>query len=218
MDLCKIKTDGVLFDLDGTLWDSRQPASEVWARVVSEYPQITDEVSAERLGSFYGLPLEDIAKNMFKSVPYEFALAVMERCVKEQCPYLVEHNGLLLGDIRGLFEALKRKHIKVYIVSNCRAGYIEAFLKGHELEGLVDDHLCPGDTGLLKADNIMIMVKKWGLAAPVYVGDTAGDLEAAEAANVPFIFAGYGFGNAARYDAKLETPEELADITELYEH
>ena len=204
-----IKTDGVIFDVDGTLWDSTVPAAEVWRRVASEYPEITDEISAERLKSFYGLPLEDIAKGMFLSVPFEKAISVMERCVKEQCPYLLEHKGVLLGDVGAVFQRLKAKGIKVFIVSNCRAGYIEAFLQAHGLEELCLDHLCPGDTGLLKADNIRKIAGKWGLKAPIYVGDTDGDETASREAGVPFVFAAYGFGKAESYADRLDKLEEL---------
>ena len=206
-----IKTDGVIFDVDGTLWDSTVPAAEVWRRVASEYPEITDEVSPERLKSFYGLPLEEIARRMFLSVPFEKAFAVMDRAVREQCPYLLDHKGELMGDVEGTFRKLKEMGIKVFIVSNCRAGYIEAFLEAYGYGPLVDDHLCPGDTGLFKADNIRMTVEKWGLKAPVYVGDTDGDEDAAREAGVPFIFAGYGFGKANEYSEKLDSLEELTE-------
>ncbi len=155
-----IRTDGIIFDVDGTLWDSTVPAAEVWKRVASEYPEITDEISAKRLKSFYGLPLEDIARRMFLSVPFEKALGVMERAVREQCPYLLDHKGELLGDVGAVFGKLNEMGIKVLIVSNCRAGYIGTFLKAYGFEELCLDHLCPGDTGLLKADNIRNLAAK----------------------------------------------------------
>ena len=209
-----LKTDGILFDVDGTLWDSTVPAAKVWQRVAAGYPEITDEISAERLKSFYGLPLEDIAKRMFKSVPFEKALSVMERCVREQCPYLLDHKGELLGDVGGVFKALQNKGIKVFIVSNCRAGYIEAFLQAYGYGDLCLDHLCPGDTGLLKADNIKKIVEKWGLKAPIYVGDTDGDEVASRDAGVPFIFAAYGFGKADSFAQKIDKLEDLPGIVE----
>ncbi len=207
-----IQTDGILFDLDGTLWDSTEPAAVVWKQVASRYPEITDEVTGPRLKTFYGLPLEDIARGLFKSVPFEKALAVMEICVVEQCPYLIEHKGELLGDIEGTLRKLREKGIKLFIVSNCRAGYIEAFLEGHGFTDLIDDHLCPGDTGELKAANIKKIVEKWGLLAPVYIGDTGGDETAAREAQVPFIFAGYGFGTVNSCNAELKDISELPGI------
>lgn len=210
-----IFADSILFDLDGTLWDSSEPASVVWKQVAARYPEITDKISGPILKSFYGLPLEDIARGMFKSVPFEKALLVMEICVREQCPYLLEHTGILLGDIEGTLRKLKERGFRLFIVSNCRSGYIEAFLQGHKLEYLIDDHLCPGDTEELKAANIRAIIDRWQLKSPVYMGDTQGDLDAAREAGVPFIFAEYGFGTAAEQDAVATHFEELLDIVNL---
>ena len=74
------------------------------------------------------------------------------------------------------------------------------------------DFACPGTTGLLKGDNIKLMVERHNLKAPVYVGDTYGDQTAAAEAGVPFAFAAYGFGEATKYDYKLSSFEELAEI------
>ena len=209
-----LKTDAIIFDLDGTLWDSTEPAAVVWKDVASRYPEITDEITGPRLKTFYGLPLEDIARGMFTSVPFEQALSVMEICVKEQCPYLVENKGELLGDIEGTLRALKERGFKLFIVSNCRAGYIEAFLEGHKFGYLIDDHLCPGDTGELKAANIRNIIDRWQLKAPVYMGDTQGDKDASTEAGVPFIFARYGFGTADGWDEVADSFEQLTQLVE----
>ena len=50
------------------------------------------------------------------------------------------------------------------------------------------------------------------LKSPVYVGDTQGDLQSAIDANIPFVFAEYGFGNVDRYDYKIEKFEDLLKI------
>ena len=82
------------------------------------------------------------------------------------------------------------------IVSNCQSGYIELLYAKTGFEKYFDYHLCPGDTNLLKADNIKILAKKCGMNNPVYIGDTHMDEEASNKAGVPFIFAAYGFGKS----------------------
>ena len=46
----------------------------------------------------------------------------------------------------------------------------------------------------------------------VYVGDTQGDCDASRLANVPFIFASYGFGKVDSYDFIIK---EIKDILEI---
>lgn len=203
--------DSILFDLDGTMWDSAEAAAVVWKEVVDQYPEITDKVDGPTLKSFYGLPLEDIARNMFKSVPEGLAIKVMEECAAKQCPYLAQHGGILLGNVEATLKALKKKY-KLFIVSNCKDGYIQAFLKAHRLEKYFDDFECPGRTGLLKADNIRIIIERNLLTDPIYVGDTIGDYTAAMQAGIPFVYARYGFGEVHEYDYGIDCFEQLLEL------
>lgn len=203
--------DSIIFDLDGTMWDTTEAAAKIWSDIVSEYPDVTDTVTAEKLKGLYGLPLKDIAIKLFTSVSEEKAIAIMERCVIEQCPYLTEHGAILLGDVTGTLQKLSSKY-KLFIVSNCEDGYIQSYLTAHELWQYFTDFECPGRTGKLKADNIRIMIDRHHLTSPVYVGDTLGDQTASEEAKVPFVFAAYGFGSVTHFDYKINSFEELTDL------
>lgn len=217
--LAKLKELGVrpvsamLFDLDGTLWDSTEAAAEIWSNVAAKYPEVKDTITAEKLKSLYGLPLEDIAERLFVSVPKETAIRVMEECVQVQCPILAKGGGRLMGDVRTTFCRLRERY-RIFIVSNCRSGYIEAFLEAHGLGELVDDFTCPGETGKLKADNIRLICERNGvpLDEAVYIGDTLSDETAARAAGVPFVFAAYGFGSAEQPDYRIAAVGELAEM------
>ncbi len=203
--------DSIIFDLDGTMWDTTEDAAKIWTEVVKRYPDVTDEITGPKLKSLYGLPLVDIAVKLFTSVPPERGIEIMRVCVTEQCPYLTEHGGILIGNIEDTLKKLATKY-KLFIVSNCEDGYIQSYLEGHNFGKYFTDFACPGTTGLLKGDNIKLMVERHNLKAPVYVGDTYGDQTASEEAGVPFAFASYGFGEATSYDYKLSSFEELAEI------
>lgn len=203
----------MIFDVDGTLWDTTQAAAKIWSDVAAKYPQIKDTVTAEKLRNLYGLPLEEIAKKLFVSVPEETAIRVMEECVQVQCPILAKGGASLIGDVAGAFAKLREKY-RIFIVSNCRSGYIEAMLAAHGLADLVDDFTCPGDTGLLKADNIRLICERnhLPLSKAVYVGDTLPDEVAAHAAGVPFVYAVYGFGTCENPDYRIGDITELAQL------
>lgn len=204
-------TDSIFFDLDGTMWDTTAAAAKIWQEIAKKHPEITESVTADKLRGLYGLPLSDLALRLFQSVPPETALSVVQECVVKQCPYLSKHGAILLGDVEGTLKQLSERY-PLFIISNCENGYIESFLEAHQLGQYFTDFECPGHSGLLKADNIYLMRERHHLSSPVYIGDTDGDRIAAEEAGVPFIYAAYGFGTAARYTAKIDSFEQLIDL------
>lgn len=202
--------DGVMFDLDGTLWDSTEAAAKIWSEVVKKRG-LSSHVTASRLKELYGLPLEEIAVQLFPQLSKEEAIDIMEECVVVQCPVLRKEGGILLGKVKETLQELQ-KQVPLFLVSNCRSGYIEAFLEAHQMEGLFTDYACPGDTGKLKADNIRIVMERNQVKHPIYLGDTQGDQIAAAEANVLFIFARYGFGSASGYEYAIDSVEELLPL------
>ena len=100
---------------------------------------------------------------------------------------------------------------RLFIVSNCQAGYIEAFLENTGLQEYFEDHICPGDTGMLKADNIRLIMRRNGLQDAVYVGDTQGDADACREAGVPMVYAAYGCGDVKEPWAVIQSMGELLE-------
>lgn len=200
--------DSIIFDLDGTLWDGTDGAALIWREEASKYPEVTDSITADKLKALYGRPLEEIALLLLPSASREVALSIMEESVVKQCPYLEEHGGILYPNLETTLKELKKKY-KLYIVSNCEEGYIQCFLKAHKLEEYFLDYEYPGRTRLSKAENIKLIIERNHLSNPIYVGDTSGDEKASRLANIPFVYAKYGFGKAESYDYVLETFEDL---------
>jgi len=206
--------DSIIFDMDGTIWDSTKEVAIAFSEVVrNKYPEVTDEITPEKLKSLFGLLLDDIAVKLFTSVPAEKAKKIMKECCEYECEYLAKHNAKMYD---GMEEAIKELHkdYKLLIVSNCQDGYIECFFKANpHLEKYFTDYECPGRTGKAKAENIKLVIERNNLKNPVYVGDTAGDAKAAKEAGIPFIFARYGFGQVEEYADVIDSPLEL--ITKL---
>ena len=202
--------DGIIFDLDGTLWDSTEEVAVAFRKVVKEkYPEIKDEITADILRGLFGQLLDAIAVKLFKSVSEEKAIAAMKECLDYETEYLAEHNGKLYEGLEKTLVELEKKY-KLFIVSNCQEGYIQCFFKANpHLEKYFIDFEYPGRSGKPKADNIKMVVERNNLKNPVYVGDTLGDAEAAKKAGLPFIWARYGFGDVKEYDDLIDSPLEL---------
>lgn len=203
--------DSIIFDLDGTLWDGTDGAAIIWREEAAKYPEVTDSITADKLKALYGLPLEEIAVKLLTTASRETAIAIMRESVVKQCPYLEEHGGILFPNLEATLQELKKKY-KLYIVSNCEEGYIQCFLKAHNLEEYFLDYEYPGRTRLSKAENIKLIMERNQLVNPVYVGDTAGDEKASRLAGIPFVYAAYGFGKAESYDYVINAFEELTKM------
>ena len=63
-----------------------------------------------------------------------------------------------------------------------------------------------------KGQNIKLISQRNGLKAPVYIGDTIFDYEATQEADVPFIFAAYGFGELPFENQSVNSFEEIIRV------
>ncbi len=206
-----MKYDGIIFDLDGTLWDSTEGICGTWAQVLSEYPDISETVTAEKLHSCFGLPLDEISRKLFPECSAGLQKELMDKCCDLENIWLAEHGGTLYPELREVLESLSEK-CRLFIVSNCQCGYIESFFKAHDTARFFTDTECLGNTGLSKGENIRLVAERNGLKKAVYVGDTQGDADAAAEAGVPFVYASYGFGKVNGFDYILEKFSDIRDL------
>lgn len=207
---------GILFDLDGTLWDSSENVVRSWNIVLENTEDIKEPVTVEQMKACMGKTMEDIAYDLFKGVSRERAVEIMRRCVSFENEYISEHGGVLFP---GVHETLAELHdsFHISIVSNCQEGYIPAFMHYHHMEDVVDDYEEYGRTGKLKAANIRLTVQRNSLDRAVYVGDTMGDCRSSYEAGVPFIHAAYGFGTVPEGTPKIDAITELPSMLSSFQ-
>ena len=206
-----MRCDGIIFDVDGTLWDSTDIVKDAWNRafIDSGYPD--PGITADRLKGLFGLPMSDIIKDIFPEGSEDQIAALTPVIYGYEDEYLRRSGGKLYPGIIDTMRKLAGS-VPVFIVSNCQSGYIELFMEKTGCGDIIKDHLCPGDTDLLKADNIKKIITDHRLNHPVYVGDTVMDRDACLAASCPFIFARYGFGRVDDAQYVIDSPAELLDM------
>ncbi|MEA5024960.1 Phosphoglycolate phosphatase [bioreactor metagenome] len=215
-DMKKLQdSDGIIFDLDGTLWDATEPVRVSWNKALKEYGReqglLTDELSIDQIKGVMGLQIPEIGRKLFPSFSEEARSKIMERGGEIECEYLKKHGGILYPHVEKTLATLAQRY-KLFIVSNCQVGYIETFFFAHQLEKYFVDYENPGRTGLTKGENIQLIMRRNKLKNPVYVGDTLGDAKAAQVAGIPFIYASYGFGRVENYTEAMDSFEQLLGI------
>ncbi|WP_259070491.1 HAD family hydrolase [Mucilaginibacter sp. X4EP1] len=193
MSPLKNKFDSIVFDLDGTLWDSTGNVTLAWQAAMDQVDYVDEVMTRERVRSITGLAYNVIFDKLFPDLNTDQRTELMGICAKSELEILHTKGGELYPALDETLSYLASKY-KLFIVSNCQSGYIEVFLKLSGMDGYFMGHQCYGTKGNPKAENIKDIVNDYQLVSPVYVGDTLGDYDSATKAGVPFIFADYGFG------------------------
>ena len=199
----------LLFDLDGTLWDSAPAVADAWNEVFRrEYPGLKP-LTVDDIHGVMGMTMKEISVALYRDTEIPRRDEIFDLCCRYEVEYLYSHCGTLYPDFRAVMETLKAQGYGLAVVSNCQTGYVEAFLASSGASDLFIDYEEWERTGLTKGENIRLVMERNRYTKGIYIGDTQKDREAALLAGVPFIFAAYGFGTADAPDGVIHS---LADL------
>ncbi|RCH54143.1 HAD family hydrolase [Mucilaginibacter hurinus] len=206
------KFDSIIFDLDGTLWDSTGNVAIAWQAAKEEVQYIRQDITAEDVKGITGLTYTIIFERLFPYLNDSQRAEFKALASKKELATLEELGGDLFPGIEETLQYLSNKY-KLFLVSNCQNGYAETFFKHSKLQHYFLGYQCYGTKGQPKYLNIIDVVNDFNLTAPVYIGDTQADYEAATKAGVPFIYAAYGFGKVA--EGHIATVNSLAELQQI---
>ena len=208
-----MKPESLIFDIDGTLWDSRSIIVEGYNQVLTAAGHEDLCVTAEDLKRLFGKTMKEIADIMLTTLPEEERYPLMEKCIDTGDARLLDDPcDIGYPGVKETLEELHKRY-RLFIVSNSQLGYPETTMEKLGITHLFQGHLCFGNTGTDKGTTIRILMEQHGIENAVYIGDTQGDYEAAVKAGLPFVWATFGFGVPDGYDAKIDSFREL---TQLY--
>lgn len=208
--------DSVFFDLDGTLWDCTANSTRAWQQAISAVPEPCVPPTQEMIRSCCGLTLPQIAARVLPGIPEARAVEIGQACLAAEPAFIYENGGNLYPNLLETLEILAKKY-PLFLVSNCSPEYLRAFLEKHETGPYFTETAAYGGPGRAKADNIRRILRERGLRAPVYVGDTVMDAQAAEEAGCAFVFAAYGFGTVPTATHRIAALRDLPQVLESME-
>jgi len=188
--------DAVVFDLDGTLWDTSASCAIGWNRVLDRHRIPFRPITEHDVRAVTGKPHDECIREVFAGLNEAHIVTLAAETELEDNRVVAELGGELFGDVEAGLRRLCARY-PLFIVSNCQAGYIETFFQWSGLGGCFRDFECWGNTGLSKTQNLQVLIDRNRLQHPVFVGDTPGDQTAARDCGVPFLHAAYGFGECA---------------------
>jgi len=202
--------DAVIFDLDGTLWDSTATVAESWNHTLHSVHGVEHSFTAADIAGIMGCTDKEIEEKLFRGFG-ERANALCRSCMELEPAYVAVHGGSIYEGVETVLRTLGET-LPLFIVSNCQCGYVEAFLSYSGYGNYFRDYEYLGRRGLSKRENIRLVMERHGLENCLYVGDTAHDEASAKAAGCGFIHAAYGFGSAVEPLASIKTPMELIGL------
>ena len=198
------KHDAIIFDLDGTLWDATAGITAAWQEVIDSKKKDV-KLTREAVKGCMGLPMDEIFLRLLPNIDDDLRAKMQQECQQYENEYLSRHGGVLYPNVEQTLSALKNRGYDLYIVTNSQDGYVEAFFDSMKLRRYFTDYEMFGRTGLLKAENIRLVIARNGVDNAVYVGDAQGDYDSSKAAKIPFVFASYGFGQVADYEYGIDS-------------
>ncbi|MCF0150709.1 MAG: HAD family hydrolase [Firmicutes bacterium] len=198
----------VIFDMDGTIWDSSKEVTQSWLQICSDNG-LGDVITEKKIRDCMGMVMDDIFDKLLADRPAAFRRKIQTECERYENTYLESHCGKVYDGLKEALQQLRSMGYATMIVTNAQDGYVQAFFAGSGMGSLFDDIEMYGRTGLSKADNIRLIMERNAIAAAVYVGDTLLDMQSAAQAGCHFVHAAYGFGSAPEASYSISCPAEL---------
>ena len=206
----------IIFDLDGTLWQVIDETILSANKVAEKYN--LNKISKQTVLNVFGKNRLDASKLYFPTLKTDEALKYTEELEHVNNEYLLKFGGTLYSGVEETITHLS-KFYDLYIVSNtAEKKYIEAFLFSSKLNNYFSGFIASGnvfknlDSTKAKAEAILKIISENNINSAVYVGDTEIDKKSSQIANIPFIWAEYGFGKNISSKYKISNFYEIEDV------
>lgn len=208
----------LIYDLDGTLIDSRRDIAEAVNWTLRELG--FGELPLERVARFVGSGVRNLMRQALWEAD-ERSRRLLERSVKLFRARYGEHLLVHTRLYPSVPQVLKyMRHCKQAVITNKPDDFSRTILKGLGIDSYFF-HVVGGEAGFPKKpapDGVLEILKRGGVtpAEALLVGDSALDIETARNAGIAVVAVTYGFGareeiDGAKPDYTIENLEELIE-------
>ena len=205
-----IAEDNLIFDLDGTLFDS---APEILVCLKKALQLNNIDINDNLNKSIIGPPLKETLKNLVQKEEKFKIDKIIENFIELYDSDYCYKTKLYKG-VQETLKILEKKK-NLILITNKRIAPTEKMLKNSKIIELFDNYFSVDPNDQSKKDKSTLISKtikdyKINPQNTAYIGDTMGDFIASKKNNIRFIFAEWGYGKYVE-DADLH----LTDIREM---
>lgn len=192
--------DSIVFDMDGTLWDAVDSYAVIWNVSLDQVGIKHEPVVREELLKHMGSYLDEILRSLIPDVKQQKDL--LRLVMRNESAMMPKLGGKLYPAVKELIPKLAEQY-RLFMVSNCGPDGLQNFVRYNGFEDYFQDLLSHGGNGKSKTENIELLIDRYQLKSPVYVGDTQSDADSTHKAGIPFVWTAYGFGQVRDADAEI---------------
>ena len=87
-----MKHKAIIFDMDGTLWDSAENVAQSWNKAIADYGYERAPITKEDMYSVMGKTMDELSSIIFPNCACRDEL--IKVCYREENNYLEKHGGL----------------------------------------------------------------------------------------------------------------------------
>ncbi|RUS47585.1 HAD family hydrolase [Cohnella sp. AR92] len=210
--------EAMLFDLDGTLFQTESLLATVHTRVFDtlreEKLYTKEEPPLERLLGALGMLLEHIWQRVMPDGSPEAHARANELLLKYELEDLEAGIGVLYEGVEETLQALKNKGIRLFVASNGLESYVKEVPRLRGIGTLFEGFYSAGEyQTATKAELVRILLDKHGIRSAWMVGDRSSDVDAGKRNGLFVVGCDYaGF----RKDGELEGSDAvIGDFREL---
>lgn len=211
-----MKYEMLIFDLDGTLWETEWISYKTANAVLKKY-EADKEITMDVIKSTMGCTYAETAEMYMPYYDTEKREKILGQMLDLNAQILSEFGGNVYKNLKETLEKLSENY-KIAIVSNCADGYIESFLNSSKLEKYFVDYMAAAKYKVTKAEAIRRVIERNNINSAIYIGDTINDYKATLGADIDFIQAKYGFGEDLGTEHSIDDISELPELLENLEY
>lgn len=193
----------LIFDLDGTLWDTKDSYLYAYDKLVKEF-NISPRLPDEKILEYMGIRLDLLLDGLFKGL--DNLEEIGKRAVYYSIEYVINHPKLFSKDMKSLFNKLSQNY-ELYIISNCPEAYLDTFINISGVRKYLKNYFTLDDG---EKDKHLELITNNYTDKALFIGDSPFDYESIKNhSKIYFIYAKYGYIKTDTYDYHIDNLDDI---------